>query len=65
MVGTINGAIVQGANIGSLTGPPAMAIMLAGFGGWAGTYWLMAVCSSLGIGLAVWLGIVERRGGID
>ena len=65
MVGTINGAIVQGANIGSLTGPPAMAIMLAGFGGWAGTYWLMAVCSSLGIGLAVWLGIVARRGGID
>jgi len=65
MVGTINGIVVQGANIGSLAGPPAMAIMIAGFGGWAGTYWLLAACGGLGIGLAVWLGAVERRGGID
>ncbi len=65
MVGTINGIVVQGANIGSLAGPPAMAIMIAGFGGWAGTYWLLAVCGSLGIGLAIWLGAIERRAGID
>ncbi|MDP6832962.1 MAG: MFS transporter [Alphaproteobacteria bacterium] len=65
MVGTVNGIVVQGANIGSLTGPPAMAFMIAGFGGWAGTYWLMAVCSVLGVGLAVWLGVVERRLGIS
>ena len=64
MVGTINGVVVQGANIGSLMGPPAMAIMIAGFGGWAGTYWLMAVCSVVGVGLAVWLGIIERRASI-
>lgn len=65
MIGTVNGSVVQGANIGSLAGPPAMAVMIAGFGGWAGTYWLMAVCSILGVGLAIRLGIIERRLGIE
>ncbi|MDP6255701.1 MAG: MFS transporter [Alphaproteobacteria bacterium] len=65
MVGTVNGIVVQGANIGSLIGPPAMAFMIAGFGGWAGSYWLMAVCSVVGVGLAVWLGVIERRQGIS
>jgi MFS family permease len=64
MTGTINGVVVQGANIGSLLGPPVMAVMIAGFGGWAGTYWLMAVCGILGVGLAIWLGVIERRLGI-
>ena len=65
MIGTVNGAVVQGAAIGSLAGPPAMAVMIAGFGGWAGTYWLMAICCSIGVCLAVWLGIIERRLGIS
>ncbi|NQV60949.1 MAG: MFS transporter [Alphaproteobacteria bacterium] len=64
MIGTVNGIVVQGANIGSLIGPPAMAFMIAGFGGWTGTYWLMAGCSLLGVGLAIWLGIIERQLGI-
>jgi MFS family permease len=64
MIGTVNGAVVQGAAIGSLAGPPAMAVMIAHFGGWAGTYWLMAISSILGVGLAVWLGRIERRLGI-
>jgi MFS family permease len=64
MIGTINGIVVQGANIGSLAGPPAMALMIASFGGWAGTHWLMTVCGVLGIVLAVWLGVIERRQGI-
>ncbi|MBT4490594.1 MAG: MFS transporter [Rhodospirillaceae bacterium] len=64
MIGTVNGAVVQGAAIGSLAGPPAMAVMIAGFGGWAGTYWLMAVCCFFGVCLASWLGIIERRLGI-
>lgn len=65
MIGTINGVVVQGAAIGSLAGPPAMAVMIAGFGGWAGTYWLMAICSVLGVALAIRLGVVERRAGIN
>ncbi len=64
MIGTINGAVVQGAAIGSLAGPPAMAVMIAGFGGWSGTYWLMIVCCVFGVSLAVWLGAIERRLGI-
>ena len=65
MIGTVNGAVVQGAAIGSLAGPPAMAVMIADFGGWAGTYWLMTICCFIGVCLAVWLGIVERRLGIN
>ncbi len=65
MIGTVNGAVVQGAAIGSLAGPPAMAVMIAGFGGWAGTYWLMTICCFIGVCLAGWLGIVERRLGIN
>ena len=42
-----------------------MAVMIAGFGGWAGTYWLMTICCFIGVCLAVWLGIVERRLGIN
>jgi MFS family permease len=64
MVGTINGVVVQGAALGSLAGPPAMAVMIAGFGGWAGTYWLMAICSVIGVVLAIRLGKIERRLGI-
>ena len=64
MIGTVNGAVVQGAAIGSLAGPPAMAMMIAGFGGWSGTYWLMTICCVAGVSMAVWLGVVERRLGI-
>jgi len=65
MIGTINGVVIQGANIGSLAGPPAMAVMIAGFGGWAGTYWLLAACSVAGVGLAIWLRTIEKRLGIE
>jgi hypothetical protein len=41
-----------------------MAVMIAGFGGWAGTYWLMAICSVIGVVLAIRLGKIERRLGI-
>ena len=65
MVGTVNGVVIQGANIGSLAGPPAMAVMISGSGGWAGTYWLMAVCSVAVVGLVIWLRSIEKRLGIE
>ncbi len=61
MIGTVNGAVVQGAAIGSLAGPPAMAVMIEGFGGWAGSHWLMAICCFLGVCMALWLGAIEQR----
>ena len=64
MIGTVNGVVVQGAAIGSLAGPPAMAVMINGFDGWAGTYWLMVVSCITGLSLATWLGLVEKRLGI-
>ena len=64
MIGTVNGVVVQGAAIGSLAGPPAMAMMIAGFGGWSGTYWLMIICCFAGVCMAAWLGLIERRLGI-
>jgi MFS family permease len=59
-VGTTSGTIVQGANLGSLAGPPTMAA-LAAASGWHGTWILIVVCGSLGLLLAGWLGLVERR----
>ena len=64
MIGTVNGVVVQGAAIGSLAGPPAMAVMINGFDGWTGTYWLMVVSCIAGLSLAIWLGLVEKRRGI-
>ena len=65
MIGTVNGVVVQGAAIGSLAGPPAMAVMITGFNGWEGTYWLMVVCCIAGLSFAAWLGRIERRLGIS
>ena len=65
MVGTVNGVGIQGANIGRRAEPPAIVVMIAGFGGWAGTCWLMAVCSVAGVGLMIWLRSIENRLGIE
>jgi len=60
-VATTNGIIVQGANCGSFAGPPVMATAVGILGGWHHTYWLMLMCSLIGIGFAVGLKWVERK----
>lgn len=60
-VATTNGIIVQGANCGSLAGPPMMATAVGILGGWHHTYWLMLMCSLIGIGFVAWLKWVERK----
>jgi len=60
-VATTNGIIVQGANCGSLAGPPVMATAVGILGGWHHTYWLMLMCSLICIGFSVWLKWVERK----
>jgi MFS family permease len=60
-VATTNGIIVQGSNCGSLAGPPVMATAIGILGGWHHTYWLMIMCSCIGIGLVVCLKWVERK----
>ncbi len=59
-VATVNGVIVQGANLGSLSGPPLLALAVNLAGGWTGTWWLLVGCATLGMALVVWLRALER-----
>lgn len=63
-VGTVNGVIVQGANLGSLSGPPLMALAVSLAGGWTGTWWLLVISGALGMVLIAILRRVERGLGI-
>ncbi|MFC1798748.1 CynX/NimT family MFS transporter [Thermodesulfobacteriota bacterium] len=59
-VATTNGIIVQGANCGSLVGPPVMAATISLFGGWHNAYLLLLICSFIGLGFVLRLGVIER-----
>lgn len=59
-VGTISGVIVQGANLGSLLGPPLLAVLVAAVG-WQSSLWLFPMCGAVGIAMAVTLRRVEVR----
>ncbi len=60
-VATVNGVIVQGANGGSLSGPPLMAAVIGISGGWLGAWWLILICAGVGILLVMKLRTVELR----
>lgn len=60
-VSTTNGFVVQGANTGSLLGPPVMALLVAVGGGWQQTWGLMVACGALGLILLAGLARVERQ----
>ena len=53
-VAIAGGVAVQGANVGSLLGPPAMAFAV-GLAGWGGAYWLNLAAGALGLALAALL----------
>jgi len=59
-VGVGNGMAVQGANTGSLIGPPALAALVA-TAGWGHSWWFMAVCATFGIGIALAVARPRRR----
>lgn len=60
-VGAVNGIIVQGANLGTLLGPPALAAAVAFAGGWSRAGWLLPIAGAAGFVLALGLRRVERR----
>lgn len=60
-IGATNGVLVQGANLGVLLGAPAFAAIAAAFGGWQSAAWLLPLVASIGIAVALTLGLVERR----
>jgi len=59
-VGSVSGVIVQGANSGSLLGPPLLAAVAVSVG-WHGGSVLLAACSGLGLLLTLMLAGTERR----
>lgn len=58
-VSTVSGFIVQGSNTGGLAGPPVMAAIVAHFGGWAGSEWLLVGSAVLGVVLAIGVRHIE------
>ncbi len=61
LIGTVNGVIAQGSNLGSLMGPPAFAAVVVGFGGWQHASWLMLGAGLVGVLLALAIRLVEER----
>ena len=60
-IGVTSGVIAQGANVGSLLGPPLLAAAVAQAGGWAGARWILAALAGGGIVLAALLYATDRR----
>ncbi len=62
-VGTTNGLIVQGSNVGQLAGPPLLAALVAGTGVWHSAPWLVAALALLGFAISLRIRAHERRRG--
>ncbi|MBM3542460.1 MAG: MFS transporter, partial [Alphaproteobacteria bacterium] len=60
-LGTTNGLLGQGANLGQLIGPPAVAAIVAATGAWGQARWLMAAAAVGIVALALWSRAAERR----
>ncbi|MGD9125004.1 MAG: MFS transporter [Desulfarculaceae bacterium] len=59
LVATSNGVILQGAQLGSMAGPPLLAMIVSTSGGWDTAPWLLAASACLGIILSFILRAVE------
>ena len=64
-VAATTGLLVQGSNIGSLAGPPALAAVVAAGGGWHAAPWLITVAALCGVVLAIVLARVDSGRGRD
>lgn len=60
LVGTTSGLILQGSNIGHLIGPPVLALIVGGTGGWQGAPWLFIISGFLGLMLALVIRRIEN-----
>jgi len=61
LVSTSNGLLMQGAQIGLLSGPPLVAFVVSRTGTWQSATWVLAIVALIGIGLSLGLRSVERR----
>lgn len=58
-IGAANGLLVQGSNLGQLTGPPLVAAMVAFTGGWQAGSWIFVACGTVILVLAAALRRLE------
>jgi DHA1 family inner membrane transport protein len=63
LVGTTNGLIIQGSNLGQVIGPPTLALIVSATGGWEGGSWFLGSVALVGVFLAACLARLERRHG--
>jgi len=61
LTATTNGVIINGANTGTLLGPPALGALVGAIGGWQASGLAIAIAGGLTLAFAVALGIVEKR----
>lgn len=61
-VALANGVVVQCINMGVFVGPPAIAAVVAHFGGWDSGRWLFPVIAAVGLGVSLQLRRFEQRG---
>ena len=61
LVGTTNGLILQGAQLGQITGPPVLALIVSSTGGWQSAPYLLCSSASAGIVMALVLAVLEKR----
>ncbi|MCP5366448.1 MAG: MFS transporter [Hyphomicrobiales bacterium] len=60
-VGTVNGMLIQGSNVGQFFGPPAAAAVVAASGRWEDLVTFMAAMAAAAAVMAVLIGAAERR----
>jgi MFS family permease len=63
LVPTTNGVIVQGAALGQVIGPPFAAAVTAATGGWTWSPVILAVFAAIGLGLALYIRVLEGTPG--
>jgi MFS family permease len=65
LVATSQGLLLQGAQLGLLTGPPIVATVVSRTGHWQNASWVLMAAALLVVALSFVLGAVERHRGIE
>jgi nitrate/nitrite transporter NarK len=65
LVATSQGLLLQGAQLGLLTGPPIAATVVSRTGDWQSASWVLMAVALIVVALSFVLGTVERRRGIE
>ena len=65
LVATSQGLLLQGAQLGLLTGPPIVATVVSRTGHWQSASRVLMAAAFLVVALSFVLGAVERRKGIE